>query len=350
MSNLIRFLFSALLVVSVNIASATDNDDKETASDTNPAMGKVIGAQMSEHPDWFKQSFLEIAEDVAEASEEDKHVILYFHLDGCPYCYKMVEDNFKNSPYTDFLQERFDIIAINVKGDREIAFNEEVTLTEKELSQHLQTRYTPTMIFLDKDNTPVLRINGYRSVESFKYALDFVDTKAYQQMNLSRYIEENMQQPVYTFRDHPNFADTQDLSQFNDKALMLMFEDKTCDECDTLHDAILSLDDTKTLLDLFTVVRLDAHSEEPIVDINGSTTTPKALAEELDISYRPGIVLFDQGREIMRIDGMQRTYHFQSILTYVGERHYQQYPMFRDFMREREQQILSSGQDIDVWQ
>ena len=33
----------------------------------------------------------------------------------------------------------------------------------------------------------------------------------------------------------------------------------------------------------------------------------------MNINYRPGTVLFDQGKEIMRIDGMQRTYHFQKM-------------------------------------
>ena len=80
--------------------------------------GKLIGGKMSEHPGWFKESFLDIAEDVNEAAEADKHVILFMHLNGCPYCYKMTEENFKQAPYTDFIQENFDVIAINIKVDR----------------------------------------------------------------------------------------------------------------------------------------------------------------------------------------------------------------------------------------
>ena len=350
MKNVTKFLLMALVfMLLANTANAADNSNMSSANTESAKMGKIIGALSSEHPDWFKQSFLEIAEDVEEANEAGKHVILYFHLEDCPYCSKMIEDSFKNSSYTDFLQERFDTIAINVKGDREIVFNQEVTLTEKELSQHLQVRYTPTLLFLNKDNTPVLRLNGYRSVAGFKYALDFVNEKAYQQMNLSRYIEDNLQQVAYTFRDHPSFSNQQDLSKLVDKPLMLMFEDKACDECDILHNDILNLDETKTLLNHFTVVRLDAHSEESIVDLNGQATTPKALAAALDISYRPGVVLFDGVQEIIRIDGMLRSYHFQEILRYVGERRYRNYPIFRDYMREREQQILSSGQNIDIW-
>ena len=45
-------------------------------------------------PDWFKVSFLDLYEDVAEAAESDKRLMVYFFQDGCPYCKKLLEDNF----------------------------------------------------------------------------------------------------------------------------------------------------------------------------------------------------------------------------------------------------------------
>jgi thioredoxin-related protein len=342
----LRWSALAALVLFV-LPALAGNSAAQTAAATT---GHIIGAQVSEHPPWFKRSFLEIADDVAEADAASKHVMLYFELDGCPYCYKMIEENFKHSPYIEFLQEKFDVIAINIKGDRDIAFNAGVSLSEKELAQHLNIYATPTIIFLDRDTNPVLRLNGYRSVAGFKYALDYVAEKAYRHISLPHYIEQQMTQTgsVYTLRDHPNFAVIRDLKHIPDKPLAVLFEDKYCDECATLHDDILNRADTKAILDKFTVVRLDAYSDEPIVDPNGNRTTPRAFAEKLGIDYRPGIVLFDGGEEKMRIDGMLRTYHFQGVLSYVGERQYRQYPRFRDYMQEREQRILGSGRDIDI--
>jgi len=37
-------------------------------------------------PPWFKQSFLDIREDVDEAATAGKRLLLYFYQDGCPYC------------------------------------------------------------------------------------------------------------------------------------------------------------------------------------------------------------------------------------------------------------------------
>ena len=40
--------------------------------------GKVIGGVSHAPPAWFKESFLEIADDIDDASEAGKHVLLVF--------------------------------------------------------------------------------------------------------------------------------------------------------------------------------------------------------------------------------------------------------------------------------
>ena len=71
-------------------------------------------------PAWFKNSFLDIREDVAEAAQADKRVILYFYQDGCPYCAKLLQDNFGDRDISATAREHFDVVAINLWGDREV--------------------------------------------------------------------------------------------------------------------------------------------------------------------------------------------------------------------------------------
>lgn len=313
--------------------------------------GKVTGGQISQHPDWFKESFLDIAEDVAEAAEAGKHVILFMHLNGCPYCYRMTEENFKNAPYTGFIKEHFDVIAINIKGDREIAFDENTSVPEKELARMLKVRYTPTVIFLDTGNKPVLRLNGYRSVEDFGHALHYVADNAYETTTLSSYIEARSEAPKYSFRAHPMLKETDDLSGLGDGPVALLVEDGQCDACDALHDGHLKNPEILSVLEGFTFVRIDAGSDSPMKDIEGNATTPRAFAEAAGLTYRPGIILYDGGKEIGRIDGMLYTYHFQEMLRYVGERHYKTYPnSFYDYLNVRTAEILKTGKDVDLSQ
>ncbi len=311
--------------------------------------GKVTGGMVFTHPDWFKESFLEIASDAAEADAAGKHLILFMHLNGCPYCYKMLEENFANAPYTQFIKDNFDVIEINIKGDRDVEFSQTISLTEKELAKTLKVSYTPTILFFDRENKTVLRLNGYRSQQAFKYALDYIQQKAYLETSLNRYIDNRQRKAIYQFRDHPQIKSITDLASVTNNPLAILVEDKFCGACDALHDGHLKNHTINNILKNFTMVRLDALSTEPIIDPSGKKTTAKEFVESLGLSYRPGIILFDRGREIRRIDAMLYTYHFQETLRYVGERYYEKYPNnFYGYLDMRTEAILESGQDIDL--
>ena len=50
-----------------------------------------------EPPAWFTESLLEMREDVAAAAADGKRVMLYFGQDGCPYCKRLMEVNFRQA-------------------------------------------------------------------------------------------------------------------------------------------------------------------------------------------------------------------------------------------------------------
>ena len=85
-----RFVISLLLTFCLGFlipASANANASEDVAR------GEVVGGVQHAAPDWFKESFLEIADDVDEASEAGKHVLLFFELNGCPYCDRMLQES-----------------------------------------------------------------------------------------------------------------------------------------------------------------------------------------------------------------------------------------------------------------
>lgn len=312
------------------------------------ATGQLTGGQISVHPSWFKESFLDIADDVEEASDSDKHVILFMYLNACPYCYRMVEENFVHSDYSDYLQEHFDVIAINIKGDREVALNAELSLSEKALAQHLKVVYTPTVIFLNHDNKTVARVNGYRSVGDFEKVLHFVESKAYLEQTLEAWLNTQAESE-YALQDDPRFLDVSNLQKLADEPLAILFEDKNCTQCAAFHERVLGDAEVSDILQDYKLVRLDALSEQAIIDIDGEQTTPKAWAEKLKLSYRPALLLVNEGREIMRIESELYRYHFTEILRYVAGRHYQEFPRsFYDYLDVRTAEITAEGKNIDL--
>ena len=308
--------------------------------------GRIVGGVAHSLPAWFKASFLEIAEDVDEASAAGKHVMLFFDLNGCPYCDRMLNESFKSEPLGSYIRENFDVIAINIMGDREIAFNEEVSLTEKKLSEMLKVYSTPALLFLNEDNETVVRVNGYRAPERFRQVLEFVATRSYRSTSLGGYLQAKLDRDVYRLRDNPLFSESSDLSAI-DGPLMLIFEDGSCYDCDEFHDGILADERVQAELEPFTVLRLDADSSEPILDFFGNETTPAALAQEYEMVYRPGVLLFEDGNLLRRHDSLTFPHHFMESLRYVGRGIYRQLD-YRSYTQKFREELLEAGIDIDL--
>ncbi len=317
-----------------------------TLSSAATAAGRITGGVEYEPPEWFKESFLEIAEDVDEAKEAGKHVMLFFHLNGCPYCARTAEF-FDQESIRSILQKDFDSIAINIKGDREIAMNENLNTTERLLASYLKVQYTPTILFLDHDNRTVLRLNGYRSPEVFRTALDFVRQQAYRKQSFSEYKRAHMKRGGYRFIDNPLFEDIRDFSKLREPVMMI-FEDRDCVSCDTFHHKLIKRPEIVEQMKRYRVVRLDANSEQPIVDFNGRKTTPRAWADALKLSYRPGVVLFDQGKEVARVESLLYPFHFEHVLRYGLDGNYRKYPSYLALMEERQQKLLAEGKQINI--
>ena len=153
-----HFFLAALLLLAVDFADA-------------------FAPSTYELPAWFKQSFLDIREDVKEASADNKRVVLFFGQNGCPYCKKLIEVNLSNQKIAAHMREGFDVIALNIVGARETEWLDGRTRTEKELAEHLRVRATPTLIFLDERGEIVERVTGYDPPEEFLRLLKRVAAK-----------------------------------------------------------------------------------------------------------------------------------------------------------------------------
>lgn len=335
-TNMTRFIFvimSSLMLFSSPLAFAQQ--------------GAVTGGIHFDIPDWFKTSFLEIAEDVEEANDEGKHVMLFMHLNGCPYCDKMVNENFADDALKPYLIKHFDSIALNIQGDREIEFNEEVSTTERALAQLLNVQYTPTILFLNSDNKTVLRLNGYRSPETVKHALEFVQTKAYLKTSFNQFKNKRSQRANYQLSASSLYSSTTDFSNIT-TPVAIMFEDVNCDECATFQKDILARPEIQEQFKRYTFVRLDALSDDVLIDFNGHKTTAKQWAESLKMSYRPGIVLFDEQQETGRIESMLYPFHFESVLRYGLDKSYKSYASYLDLMGVRIEQLTQQGINVNI--
>lgn len=316
--------------------------------------GRFYGAMQTEYPDWFKESFLDFNEDIAEAAAEGRRLLLFIHQNGCPYCNRLVEVNLAQKDIVETMQRHLDVVEMNMWGDRDVVSLGGRSFTEKQFAAALRVQFTPTLIFFDEQGRVALRLNGYVPPQEFRIALDYVTGRMEREITYRDYIAQRAPPaPTGALIAEPFFAPlpydlTRDAA--HQRPVAVFFEQQECPNCDTLHDQVLTDPETRALIARFDAVQLDMWSDTPVTTIDGTATNAAAWADALGIGYAPTIVLFDaSGTEVIRSEAFFKVFHTQSIFDYVVSGGYRDQPSFQRFLEARAAHILAQGRDVDIW-
>lgn len=337
----------ALLIGNILMSSVAIGAEKKT--------GTFYGNKTTEYPAWFKESFLDFQEDVAEAKAAGKRLMVIFHQDGCPYCNALVERNLAQKDIEQLVRKKFDVIALNMWGDREIVSIGGKQYTEKKFAEALKVQFTPTIIFFNEQGKVILRLNGYLPPRRFKVALNFVSQHKEKEIKYRDYVAANVP-PGKTgklnkedFFSSPPYNLTRKGGN-KTRPLAIFFEQKDCPNCDTLHTKVLVAKDTRAIIKQFDSVQLDMWSNTPVISHQGKKTTARQLAKDLDIKYAPTIVLFNEkGEEVIRSEAFFKHFHTQGIFAYVTTGGYKKQPSFQRWLNARAEHFIEQGKDVDIW-
>jgi thioredoxin-related protein len=315
--------------------------------------GKFYGAAETEYPAWFKDSFLDLRDDLAEADKAGRRLVVLFVQNGCPYCHALVERNLAQKDIEQTMRKNFDVVLINMWGDREVHGLDGKKTTEKDLAAALKVQFTPTLLFLNEKGDVVLRLNGYLPPQRFKVAIDYVASRQEHKISYRDYMaahakhEKGGKMRAEAFFAKPPY----DLRQVKGKKpIALFFEQNDCPNCDILHDKVLVDDGTRKIVSQFENIQLDMWSKTPIVTMDGKQTTARDLAKQLDVKYAPTIVLLnDQGKEVIRSEAFFKVFHTQGIFAYVLDGGYKTQPSFQRWLSARADHLREQGKDVDIW-
>ncbi len=316
--------------------------------------GKFLGAAETEYPAWFRSSFLDFNEDVAEAAKAGKRIIILFHQQGCPYCNLLVERNLSQQSIADYMQKHFEVVAINMWGDRDVATIDGSQLTEKQFAEALKVQFTPTTVFLDETGEQVLRLNGYLPPERFMLALQYANSHSGNDgPSFTDFIRQRAPSPSSgKLVEEPFFLSTPFALNklLGERPVAVWFEQKQCPACEKLHETVIDNAETRELIKQFNNIQLDMWGKDPLVLFDGSKTTARQWAKELGIHYAPTIVFFDSsGKEVIRSEAMFKQFHTQSIFDYVATGAYTKQPNFQRYLEARADRIRARGKDVDIW-
>ena len=143
----------------------------------------------NELPSWFIKNSTDINALVKKANRVGKTAMLFFDEDGCPWCKKMIKENFKKGKLVKTLKEKFLIMHIDNFGERKVIYKDK-NITEEEFRKSLGIYFSPTMAFLDSSGKIVALFPGYRNPKKFKTILEYILSKAYKKYSYSDYLSE----------------------------------------------------------------------------------------------------------------------------------------------------------------
>lgn len=334
----LQYCWVLVLVVAFNLGAA-ESKDKLSEGMVNPGY--------HEKPAWFKESFLDIREDVEEATEAGKRVLLYFYQDGCPYCGKLLQDNFSDREIATYSQQQFDVIAINMWGDREVVDIDGNTVSEKEFARGLKVQFTPTMVYLDEAGKKLLRINGYYSPDHFLTTLKYIGEKKETTISIRDFFQQlkpaKASGKLHT--GHNNIGT--DLSK-SSRPLIVSFEQKVCKDCDEMHTDILNRKNVKQSLQAFDFITVDMWSQDSLIVPDGRSLKIADWAKELGIQYSPSMVFFVNNSEVFRTEAYLKSFHTKAALDYVSSGEYVSTPEFQRYVQKVADDLHARGIEYDL--
>jgi thioredoxin-related protein len=282
-------------------------------------------------------------------------VVLYFYQDGCPYCAKLLRENYALRDLVSKTRRHFDVIAINMWGDREVTgFGGERT-TEKAFAADLRVLFTPTLLFLDEGGGVVLRLNGYYPPHRFESALDYAAWGHRPGQSFAAFVRSHGKAPASgRLHREPGFlAEPFRLASADrdpgGRPLLVLFEQRQCGACDELHLDVLQRPAVRAALQGFDVALLDVWAETPVTTPAGEASTSRDWARELGVAYVPTLVFFaSDGGEVFRVEAYLKAFHVHAALDYVATGAYRDQPDFQRFLQARTERLRAQGIEVDL--
>ncbi len=153
------------------------------------------------HQDWYLESFLELAEDVAGATKSGKRLAIIWSQRGCIYCKRMAEEHFMDAKLTGYIRENFEVLHMNLFGAKEVTDFDGQKLGEKAMAQKYAIRITPTIQFfpesadglanIDPLKRESLRMTGLLEPQPFLGMFRFVREKGYEKSSFAEWLKAN---------------------------------------------------------------------------------------------------------------------------------------------------------------
>jgi len=153
-----------------------------------------------------------------------------------------------------------------------------------------------------------------------------------------------------------------DLAEANaaGKQFAVLWEQRGCPYCKELHQVNFGDPEIGAYAkDNFAILQLDIWGDRKVTDFDGEEMSERELARRWGVSFTPTLNFFPkdpaavEGKvggkaEIARMPGYFKPFHFQTMLIYVRDDHYNQ-AGFQEFLKARAERLRKEGKEVKLW-
>jgi len=116
-----------------------------------PLAAAPLGDDGLHKAEWMRETFMDLREDLEEATAEGKRLLVIIEQRGCIYCTKMHEEVYPDPAIYATLQADYFVVQLNMFGDIEVTDFDGTVLPEKEMARRWNALFTPMMMFFPEE-------------------------------------------------------------------------------------------------------------------------------------------------------------------------------------------------------
>lgn len=306
--------------------------------------GKVTGGEKYHMPGWFKPSFMDFQEDNKDALAAGKNLVVFLHMDECPYCAKVIKESLTDGPVKDYMQAHFDFVGWNIKGNLDMTWVDGSSDTEAGVARKMGLFATPTLFFIGPENQVLLQLMGYRPSNVIQAAGEFVSGGHFKTTDFKTWLaarSAKAYQPVM----HPLLQDKTDWGK-EKGALAVLFEGPDCEQCQRMQEKTWQHPKVMGILKRMQFTRMLSTDQRDWTLPDGKTMKPADWIRELKIQQFPAVVLYAEGKIVSRVSTAIYKQHLSEALAYVADGAYKNMTI-REFKDRYRSDQMARGENVD---
>lgn len=107
------------------------------------------------------------------SAEDGKPLFVFVEAEWCGFCKKMKAEVFPDNDVSNYLDQNYHSVLIDLGSKEEVIFNDEVT-NERNFAREMQVMQTPTIIFIDRNGEVLGKQPGFLDSNELVTLLNYV--------------------------------------------------------------------------------------------------------------------------------------------------------------------------------